>query len=107
MTKVVINPGICGFTATIEVSQAFKRRVSINITSDCEQVANLGESLTEVDSWDVLKARGDSEVDMQASKHKLHPTCPVPTGILKAIEVEAGLALARDAVIHFETSEYK
>lgn len=68
MTKVVINPGICGFTASIEVSRAFKRRVSINITSDCEQVAKPGESLTEVNSWDVLKARGDSEVDMQSSK---------------------------------------
>ena len=25
-----------------------------------------------------------------------HPACPVPTGIIKAIEVEAGLALPRD-----------
>jgi hypothetical protein len=29
----------------------------------------------------------------------VHPACPVPSGILKAIEVAAGLALPKDASI--------
>jgi hypothetical protein len=33
------------------------------------------------------------------SKHCPHPACPVPSGILKAVEVAAGLALPRDASI--------
>jgi hypothetical protein len=28
-----------------------------------------------------------------------HPGCPVPAGIIKAVEVEGGLALPRDASI--------
>ena len=33
------------------------------------------------------------------AKHCPHPSCPVPAGILKAVEVEAGLALPKDASI--------
>lgn len=32
-------------------------------------------------------------------KHKQHAACPVPAGIIKAIEVAAGLALPKDAKI--------
>lgn len=103
MTRVVITPGICGFTTTVEVTKQAKRRVSVRITSDCEQIARIGKSLKELDLWDTLKPRADSEVHRQASRHPLHSVCPVPIGILKAIEVEAGLALPRDVVIHFET----
>jgi len=102
MTKLFVDPGICGFTATIEVHKIAQRRVSIGVSSECERIAELASSLTELDAWDTLKARADSEVHVQASKHQLHPSCPVPAGILKAIEVEADLALPRDVVIHFE-----
>ena len=106
MTRVVVNPGICGFITTIEVEKLDRRKVKVVITSDCETVTKLGESLTEVEQWDALKPRADSEVHRQASKHPLHSVCPVPIAILKAIEAEAGLALPRDVVIHFETSEH-
>ena len=33
------------------------------------------------------------------AKHCAHAACPVPVGILKAIEVEAGLALPADVII--------
>jgi len=104
MTRVIVSPGICGFETTVEAEKATNRRVSIKITSDCDQVAKLGESLAEVDAWDALKPREDSEVYRQASRHLLHTACPVPVAILKAIEVEAELALPADVVIHFEVS---
>ena len=107
MTRVVINPGICGFTATIEVTKQDKRRVSVSTTSDCEKIARLGKSLRELDGWDALKPRARSEVHRQASKHQLHSACPVPIGVLKAIEAEAGLAASCDVVIHFEAQEPK
>ena len=34
-----------------------------------------------------------------AAEHLVHPACLVPAGIIKAIEVEAGLALPMDASI--------
>jgi hypothetical protein len=103
MTRVVVNPGICGFVTTIEVTKGAKHRVSISINSDCEHMAELGKSLKKLDMWDVLKPIADCEVHRQASEYQLHSVCPVPIGILKAIEVETGLALPRDVIIHFDT----
>jgi hypothetical protein len=34
-----------------------------------------------------------------AAKHCKHAACPVPSGIIKAIEVASGLALPKDALI--------
>jgi hypothetical protein len=39
------------------------------------------------------------EVLRAATKLCPHPACPVPVGILKAVEVSAGLALPKDASI--------
>jgi hypothetical protein len=39
-------------------------------------------------------------------EHCLHPSCPVPAGIIKAVEVEAGLALPKDvAIVVTKTTE--
>jgi hypothetical protein len=104
MTRVIVNPGVCGFTTTIEVNRAEKRRVSISISSDCEHIAALGDTIKEMDMRDIMKPRGDSEVHKQAASNQLHMACPVPEGIIKAVEAELGLALPRDATIHFEIS---
>lgn len=103
MTKVIVDPGVCGFSTTIEVANVAKRRVRIAITSDCEMVTKLGESLAEVERWEVFKQHADCEIYKDASRCSLHATCPIPIAVLKAIEVEAGLALPRDVVIHFDT----
>ena len=105
MTRVIVKPGICGFTTTIEISKIDKKRLSCKIISECKTVAGLDEDLTEIDKWDVLKPRAESGIYLKLSEHPLHLSCPVPVGIIKAIEVEAGLALARDVSIHFDTLE--
>jgi len=105
MTRVVVDPGICGITATIEVVKVSKRKVRVKITSDCEVVTKMGESLVELDQWDALKPLLHSEVYQCASECSLHTTCPVPMAILKAIEVEAGLALPRPVLVQFESPE--
>jgi hypothetical protein len=102
MTKVTVNPGVCGFITTIEVNKAEKRKVSVKIDSGCEHIVELGKSLKEVDMRDIMKPRSECEVHQQASSNQLHAACPVPEGIIKAIEAEFGLALPRDATIHFE-----
>jgi uncharacterized protein YaiI (UPF0178 family) len=105
MTKVVVDPGICGMQTTIEVDKVAKRKVKVVITSDCEMVTKLGKLLAEVDQWDVIKQYVDYGIYKAASRCDLHVTCPVPIAVLKAIEVEAGFALPRDVVIRFETTE--
>jgi hypothetical protein len=51
-----------------------------------------------------LKPQVYSEVYQCASKHRLCASCAVPMAILKAIEVETGLALPRPVVVNLETT---
>jgi len=52
------------------------------------------EELTWIDPLREVAKPGDiPSVWRLAAKHRLHSACPVPVGILKAIEVEARLAL--------------
>ena len=103
MTRVSVKPGICGFTTTIEIEKIDKKRLSCKITSDCKTVTTLNESLSEIDKWDALKPKTESGLYIKLCEHPLHLSCPVPVGIIKAVEVEAGLALARDVSISFVT----
>jgi hypothetical protein len=104
MTRVVVDSGICGKITTIEVDKVGKRMVTIKIVSDCELVTDMGKSLIEVDQWDALKSHVQSEIYQIASGSHIHVSCPVPVAILKAIEVEAGLALPRPVNIRFEST---
>ena len=98
MTRVIVNPGACGFTTIIEVNKVAKRRVKVVITSDCEFVTELGESLVEVDAGYALKQG-------QALSEYVHATCPVPVAVLKAIEAEAGLTVPHDVLILFDSRQ--
>jgi hypothetical protein len=100
MAKAEIKSGICGFSATVTVHpEASKCLVSIE--SDCDAIQRLGEELTEVDPFQEITYRGQGPRSLQlGAKHCYHTACPVPVGIIKAVEVAAGLALPADAAIH-------
>jgi len=102
VTKVTVDPGICGFVTTVEVDKITKQKVKVVINSECENAARLGELLIEIDKWTVFKHHEDSEIYQAASNCHLHITCPIPIAVLKAIEVETGLALPRDVGIRFK-----
>jgi hypothetical protein len=106
MTRAMVNPGICGMTVTVEVTKTSQRRIKIEITSICNKVNEMGKASPEVSLSDTLKPQIDSEVYRSASEHRLCASCPVPMAILKAIEVENGLALPRSVVVHLETTEH-
>ncbi len=114
MSKAKITAGICGFTATVEVkmngSPSFKTghsdgtRCAISIESDCDAIQRLAEELTEVEPFhEISFRRGMPHTLELGAKHCYHAACPVPIGIIKAIEVEAGLALPANAVIELES----
>lgn len=104
MTRTVINAGICGMTTTVEVVKIGKQQVGIKITSNCEMVAKMNETLAKVNLRKAFKTLTDSIVYKCASEYCLHTVCPVPMAILKAIEIEAGLALPQPVLINFETA---
>ena len=99
MATAEINSGICGFSATVK-TQKDGRKVKLSIESDCQAIQNLAAELTEVDPFQEITFRGSGPRILElGAKHCFHTACPVPVGIIKAVEIEAGLALPKDALI--------
>jgi hypothetical protein len=103
MAKAHIFSGRCGFNTEVEATQVETEdgeRVRLNISSECKSCQRLAAALTEVDPYREFTYRGEGPQVLQTAAQILpHPACPVPAGILKAIEVAAGLALPADASI--------
>ena len=100
MAKAEILAGICGFTTTVDAQQNGDGQITLDIQSECKSIRRLAEALREVDAFREFTFRGEGPLTLQlASKYCSHAACPVASGIIKAIEVEAGLALPADVSI--------
>ncbi len=102
MTKVVVDSGICGLlttsTATIE---ADGKQIAITIATECEMVEKMSEDLVSLDKMSVFTGFLSNPVYISAAGCLKHTACPVPSGIIKAMEAEAGFCLPKDASIAF------
>ncbi len=101
MTNVVVNSGACGFTVTITAEKGKDKKIAISLNTDCEMVRKMLADIALVDHRVTLTGFRDNPVYLSAAKHLKHAACPVPSAILKAIEVEAGLNVSRDTTIAF------
>ena len=100
MARAEISSGVCGFTTVVEAAAEGNGRVLLSIESDCKEVQCLAEELKEVDAFREFSFRGPGPLTMElAAKHLRHASCPVPVGIVKTVEVAAGLALPVDVTI--------
>jgi hypothetical protein len=100
-----ITAGICGFTTTVDVT-CEEYTCAIAIRSDCPNVQKLAAELTEADAFNEIGYRGGRPKTFELSERYLpHTACPVPIGIIKAIEVAAELAFDKDVQIHVSRLE--
>ncbi|TGE35107.1 hypothetical protein E4K67_26800 [Desulfosporosinus fructosivorans] len=107
MATGIIYAGVCGFTinvkAVIDDTLATSRRskmIKLEITSDCPNYQKIAEELTEVDAYkEIMHKLHTGKVYEVFSKYSPHPSCPGVSGILKTLEVTAGLALPQTASI--------
>jgi len=105
MTKVKINPGVCGFITKVEASSEDGQEVNLKVASGCEPVRKMFEELGGTfDSYELcLVNPGKGPLFEYASqKFPVHCGCPILSGIIKAVEAECKLALPRDVSITFE-----
>lgn len=108
MTKVDVFAGICGFTTHIEAQDLGSYKASLEIDSDCPNWCKVNEILRDHE-LDVMKelfkdqttGTLNSKIFDVAFKTIPHVSCPVISGVLKALEVSVGLALPKDASIIF------
>ena len=105
MTKVTINPGICGFTVMVTAEKDQGKKVRVSFDTECEMVMNMLEDISLLDMQAAFAGHLQNPVYRSAAMHLKHTACPVPAGILKAVEVALGLCLPKDAVITFSGDE--
>ncbi len=109
MIKVKINAGICGFTTLVNAEDKGNYKASFRLESECpnwkkaddllgEKNLNMMTELFKDKNTEVL----NSEVIDISLKTIPHVSCPVISGILKALEVSVGLALPKNASISFK-----
>ena len=100
MAKVTIDAGVCGFCVEVNATSEDSQHVNIEITTDCPNFAELKKVIKEVDAYQEIEPDSKEGKILKEWPQYLHcSACPAPAGIIKAVEVAAGLALARDASI--------
>ena len=101
MTTVEVDGGICGYISTVVATRTSASAVHIDLKSDCSMIMACAESLNDLQIKDALNPRREGWIHNLMFKHIRHCGCPVPTAVAKAIEVEMGAALPKDAHIRF------
>ena len=100
MAQVNIYAGICGFRTTITVISEDKKNVQLKIESECSNFRRLETELTHVDMYaEIVSPIGTGKTYEVFQKYCPHVACPVPYGVIKAMEVACGLALPCNATI--------
>jgi hypothetical protein len=99
MAKAEIHPGNCGFTTTVTVTKDGDN-CKLSISSECKAIQKLAQELTEVNPYQEMSFRRNTPVILQmGAKYCTHSACPVPIGIIKAVELEMGMTLPMDVII--------
>lgn len=102
MTRVTVEAGICGFSVLVSVQRDKDRNLHISLDTECEMVKKMAEDISFLEFRAPFAAIMYNPVYKSASKNLKHAACPVPSGIVKAIEVELGVCLPRPVSITFE-----
>ena len=103
MAIVTVNCGNCKFTARIEAMPNAEGNLRVRIASDCPRVGEFAQAVAALSATCAAGWKcADFFVYQPAAKANLHPACPVPVAVLKALEVAAGMALPQHVVIRFE-----
>jgi hypothetical protein len=106
LAKAEICSGVCGFNTTVEARKDGVGQVELTIESDCKGIQRLSAELTQVDPFREFTYRGEGPLTFEvAAEYCSHAACPVPVGIIKAVEIEAGLALPADVSIKLSKSD--
>lgn len=101
MTKVIVNPGICGFSVIIKAEKMKNNKIHVSLDSDCEMVMQMRKDISSLTLKSAFTGFAKNSIYKSAARHLKHVACPIPAGILKAIEVEIGASLPKDASIIF------
>lgn len=101
MVKVNIEAGACGFNTQVQAEKGNSYKAKLVVESTCPHVQKIVEHFGEFDAMNELFKKGKSQILTLCQENLPHITCPVPNGILKALEASTGLAIPKEAKISF------
>jgi len=102
--KVTIDAGVCKMKTVVTAkSNPETGMVDIDIQSDCPNVLRMSWTIKPICPYtEVEGCMNETDVYKLASEALPHAACPVPCGMIKAVEVAGGLGLKRDVIIKIE-----
>ena len=99
MAIAEIDAGKCGYHTRVETSMDGDS-CAIQITSECPAIQRLAEALKMVSPYEEISFRRKMPSILElGAKYCTHAACIVPVGVIKAVEIEAKLALPQDVHI--------
>ena len=104
MTKLKVDPGICGMEAVITADSEDGMECDVSVESPCEMIRKLFEGIGgSVNAYEVCMPRGDAEKFAAGliRDYRTHAACPMIPALIKCIEAECGLALKKDVSFRF------
>jgi hypothetical protein len=106
-----VADGSCGFLTRIVVNMEDDTQVGITLSSECQAVEKWGWEIGRVDWRECLGQHPmESHLWRSAMEKLRHRSCPVFTGVVRAIETEVAAAKPAGIVIRFisgDTSDQK
>jgi hypothetical protein len=102
-TTLIVEPGVCRFTAKIECWMDEEMQLRCSIQSGCKHVQQFAAELGQCDIMTPTKLPfSENKVYVVGGTTLVHATCPIPMAVLKGFEVAAGLGLKRDIIVKFQ-----
>lgn len=100
--RVLVDAGVCKMKTLIIAEANDMGLVELKIKSDCPNILRMSWGLEPLSPYAEVEAEfHKSEVYRLANESIPHTACPVPAGIIKALEVAGDLGLKRECSIRF------
>ena len=100
--RVCVDAGVCKMTTLITAKDNGMGLIELDIQSDCPNILKMSWRLEPMSPYAEVEAEFSKSTIYQLANDAIpHTACPVPSAMVKALEVAGDLGLKREAVIRF------
>ena len=100
---VTVDAGVCKMKTVIHAVQQDDMMIRLDIESDCHNILKMSWRIKPVNPYTEVESKiCESDIYRWANEVLPHAACPVPCGMIKAIEVAGDLGIKRDVTIKIE-----
>lgn len=99
---IEVDAGPCKMKTRIHAVQQEDMMVKIDIESDCHHILKMSWRIGPINPYtEVESPILETEIYKWASQVLPHAACPVPSALIRSIEVASDMGVKRDAAIRF------